>query len=41
MRCLVLLIGVLAVGFTSPASPQDIDVTALQLKAVPMARHGR
>jgi hypothetical protein len=41
MPCLVLLIGVLAVGFAFPASPQDIDVTALQLKAVPMARHGR
>ena len=33
MRCLVLLTGLLAAGFASPASPQDVDVTALQLKA--------
>ena len=41
MRNVVLLIGVLTVGFACPASSQDTDVTALQLKAVPMARHGR
>jgi hypothetical protein len=33
MRCGIILIGVLTVSSASPASPQNIDVTALQMKA--------